>query len=452
METAIEIKVLEKSYGNRKVLHSVSLAVPQGIGFGLIGPNGAGKTTLVKTLMGLVKYQAGEISLLGDFAGSLNALKRVGYLPERFVLPPFYTPSEYLESVGNLRGLDRTRRKRIPAILRRVKLETYAWKMKLGQFSKGMAQRVALASTLLHDPEILFLDEPTDGIDPLGRVEIREILSEVIREGKTVFLNSHLLSETEMVCSHVGIIRDERAQGIEKLHQSLSELGIDPMTEIERVGFFEESGFILSGDFIHHKFAQKENPETFQIGKLTAEHYHQTNFLGCPSLVLVDRHLIICDFNSSQGKKTQKLSSRAIKSIKSNPSKAENPEKKVADFPQIQFKVSKTGFDDLLASGQEPWEKLGNDIRDMTLAMNFEDGRVTTQSILSVSSGDQKDGDLLARTVGGAIAAARLRAVSEGSTELVSLLDETEIVSEGKQVRLNFAVPEELALKMIDCR
>jgi ABC-2 type transport system ATP-binding protein len=207
---AIEAEGLEKRYtgpfgGHAKdALRGIDLRIRAGSAFGLIGPNGAGKTTFVKTLLGVVRPSAGRIKLLGADPEDPRVRARVGYLPERLRLSPAGTPVQILESVARLKGLT-VSRSRILAQLEEVGMASEA-RRAVGQFSKGMRQRVGLAVALLGDPELLVLDEPTDGLDPMGRVEVRTILGRALERGATLLLNSHLLAETERICGRIGIL------------------------------------------------------------------------------------------------------------------------------------------------------------------------------------------------------------------------------------------------------
>jgi ABC-2 type transport system ATP-binding protein len=211
---ALETRELAKTYvglGGRRpqrALGGVSLAVPAGVAFGLIGPNGAGKTTFIKLLLAVARPTAGTIRVLGGDPEDVAVRARVGYLPERLELPPSSTPLGFLASVARLKRL-RPGDVDIPALVRRVGLEAAAGR-RIGAFSKGMRQRLGLAAALLGAPELLVLDEPTDGVDPMGRVEIRAMLEAELARGATVFLNSHLLSETERLCGRIGILSGGR--------------------------------------------------------------------------------------------------------------------------------------------------------------------------------------------------------------------------------------------------
>lgn len=189
-----------------EALAGIDLEVGRGSVFGLLGPNGAGKTTLVKVLLGLAVGWRGEALLFGQRAGLAAARSRVGFLPEGHRLPSYLTGRQVLELFGQMSGQDRRwLRQRIPAWLERVGMLESADR-KLKEYSKGMQQRIGLAQALIHEPELVFLDEPTDGVDPVGRAAIREVIAEQRRRGVTIFLNSHLLMEVEQMCDRVVII------------------------------------------------------------------------------------------------------------------------------------------------------------------------------------------------------------------------------------------------------
>jgi ABC-2 type transport system ATP-binding protein len=212
-EPAVEIRDLTKTYRNgwfRKpveALRGISFEVRKGEVFGLLGPNGAGKTTAVKILLGVVRKTAGAASLLGHPAGNRGGRHRVGYLPENLSIPKHHTAATALEYYGNLSGMTvREVKHRRDEVLNLMELGDWVH-VGVRKYSKGMRQRLGLAQALLHDPELLMLDEPTDGLDPLGRSQVREILADLKSQGKTIFLNSHLLQEVEMVCDHVAILQ-----------------------------------------------------------------------------------------------------------------------------------------------------------------------------------------------------------------------------------------------------
>lgn len=189
-----------------EALKGVSFTVNQGEVFGLLGPNGAGKTTFIKVLLGIIKKTGGSASMMGYPAGSKNCRSMVGYLPERLRIPPHLTAYNALEYFGNLSN--------VPSGIVKSKRDEYLELVGLKgrekdlvkKFSKGMVQRLGLAQALLHDPKMVILDEPTDGLDPRARAEMREIIRNLSDRGVTIFLNSHLLQEVEMVCERVAIL------------------------------------------------------------------------------------------------------------------------------------------------------------------------------------------------------------------------------------------------------
>jgi len=202
----IEIKNLAKQYGKIEALKGVSLQVEKGEIFGLLGQNGAGKTTMVKILLGITKPSFGDAKLLGEATGEPAVRKRVGYLPEDHRFPDYHTGYSLLDFYGSLLDVPHgEKRRRIEEMLEVVGIKK-RMHSKIRTYSKGMKQRLGIAQAIFHDPEIIFLDEPTDGVDPLGRREIRDLLTQLKDEGKTIFLNSHLLSEVELICDRVGIL------------------------------------------------------------------------------------------------------------------------------------------------------------------------------------------------------------------------------------------------------
>ncbi len=211
----VVVENLQKSYRTgfwlRTVLtplKSVSLQVYEGETFGLLGPNGAGKTTLLKTLLGLVQPSAGQGVLLGKPLGDRAMRQRVGYLPENPYFYDYLTAWEFLEFTAGLFGLTKAQRQeRIPLLLEMVGLNLKdARKKQMRRYSKGMVQRVGLAQALINDPEVVFLDEPMSGLDPLGRYQIREIILSLKKQGKTIFFNSHVLADVEAICDRIGIL------------------------------------------------------------------------------------------------------------------------------------------------------------------------------------------------------------------------------------------------------
>ena len=211
-EYAIETTYLSKVYRSRwtgrevRALDGVSLQVPRGTIFGLLGPNGAGKTTFVKLLLSAVHPTQGRALIFGRNAREPEARRPIGYLPENHRFPTYFTGAGMLDFYAALSGLDSAqRRKLIPEMLALVGLEQWGG-VRLGKYSKGMLQRVGLAQALIHSPSMLILDEPTDGVDPVGRRHMREVLTRFEEKGVTIFINSHLLVEVELFCREVAIL------------------------------------------------------------------------------------------------------------------------------------------------------------------------------------------------------------------------------------------------------
>lgn len=195
---------------NQKVvsLQQCSLEVYQGETFGLLGPNGAGKTTLLKTLLGIVRPTTGRGMLLGKPLGDRTVKQNIGYLPENPYFYDFLTGWEFLRYAAGLFQIPpAVQKRRIPELLDLVGLaQSSARKKQLRQYSKGMLQRIGMAQALINDPQVVFLDEPMSGLDPLGRYQIREIILSLKSQGKTIFFNSHVLSDVEKICDRVAIL------------------------------------------------------------------------------------------------------------------------------------------------------------------------------------------------------------------------------------------------------
>jgi ABC-2 type transport system ATP-binding protein len=203
---AIETVGLRKEYGRKVALHDLSLTVQPGEVFGFLGPNGAGKTTTVKILLGLVHPTGGEARIFGRPVSDPAVRARVGYLPENFRFHDWMTGEALLDFHCRLAGLAADeRRDRIPRVIRQVGLEGRGGDRIRG-YSKGMTQRIGLAQAIVHRPELVLLDEPTSALDPIGRREVRDLIRQLRAEGITVFLNSHLLGEVELVCDRVAIV------------------------------------------------------------------------------------------------------------------------------------------------------------------------------------------------------------------------------------------------------
>lgn len=218
---AIETRQLTKLYGNKVGCREITLAVPRGEIFGFLGPNGAGKSTFVKMLTGLLFPTSGSAYILGRPVGDVDTRKKIGYLPELFRYQEWMTGADLLSFHASLYKMDRkTAAGRIEEVLDMVRLKGNE-RYKVGTYSKGMQQRLGFASALLADPDVLFLDEPSSALDPVGRKEVRELMVQLKRQGKTVFLNSHLLSEVETICDSIAIIKKGHVIRAGKLEELL---------------------------------------------------------------------------------------------------------------------------------------------------------------------------------------------------------------------------------------
>ena len=224
-EYAIETTGLTKVYRSRwkrrevRAIDGISLSVPRATIFGLLGPNGAGKTTFVKSLLSAVHPTSGRALLFGRDARDPEARRPIGYLPENHRFPTYFTGIGMLDFYAALSGVESSRRKKlIPELLELVGLEKWG-DVRLGKYSKGMLQRVGLAQALIHSPDLMILDEPTDGVDPVGRRQIREILTRFEEKGVTIFINSHLLVEVEMFCREVAILHKGKVALSGKMHE-----------------------------------------------------------------------------------------------------------------------------------------------------------------------------------------------------------------------------------------
>lgn len=217
----IETFALEKQYAvgfwkkkQKQALYPLTLGVEEGEVFGFLGPNGAGKTTTLKLLMGLVFPTGGSARILGYDVNDSRMKAQIGFLPEQ---PYFYdhlTARELLEYYAQLSGVDaKTRAKRVDDVLHRVGLPD-AKNTQLRKYSKGMLQRVGIAQAILHDPKLIFLDEPMSGLDPIGRREVRDLIQTLKDEGKTIFFSTHILSDAETLCDRVGVINKGQLRGI----------------------------------------------------------------------------------------------------------------------------------------------------------------------------------------------------------------------------------------------
>jgi ABC-2 type transport system ATP-binding protein len=219
--SAIEILGLEKTYSvgfwrkrPKCALRPLHLTVEDGEIFGFLGPNGAGKTTTLKLLMGLVFPTAGTARILGREWNDPQVKAQIGFLPEQPYFYDYLTAHELLEYYGQLSGVPaKQRKRRVEQVLEQVGLRDVQG-VQLRKFSKGMLQRVGIGQAILHDPKLVFFDEPMSGLDPMGRREVRDLMSQLKREGKTVFFSTHILSDAETLCDRVAVIHKGELRGV----------------------------------------------------------------------------------------------------------------------------------------------------------------------------------------------------------------------------------------------
>jgi ABC-2 type transport system ATP-binding protein len=289
---AVEILGLEKTYTvgfwhkQKKIgLKSLTLDVHEREVFGFLGPNGAGKTTTLKLLMGLIFPTAGSAKILGRDWRDPAVRARIGFLPEQ---PYFYdhlTPRELLDYYGTLSGVSANdRRMRIPRLLERVGIADKA-NVQLRKFSKGMLQRVGIAQAVLHEPEVVFLDEPMSGLDPLGRREVREFIQDLSREGKTIFFSTHILSDAEALCNRVAVLNRGELRGVgvvaELVSQSRSRFevvwqGTSAIAAMEAIG----AEIHLAGDMLRATLDEARLQDALDILKRSHLRLVSVNPLG----------------------------------------------------------------------------------------------------------------------------------------------------------------------------
>jgi len=221
----LAIAGLEKSFRSpltlkrKPVLRGLDLAVGEGEVFGFLGANGAGKTTTIRCLAGLARPSAGTVRLFGADPRATAVRRRIGYLPENPVLPEHLTPVEVLDLAGALAGLSAPhRRRRTAELCAGLKIEGFA-RTPLRKLSKGMVQRVGIAQAIVHDPELLILDEPMSGLDPLGRRDVRDLIDSLRARGRTVFFSTHIVPDVEAICDRVGILNRGRLVAVGRIEE-----------------------------------------------------------------------------------------------------------------------------------------------------------------------------------------------------------------------------------------
>ena len=252
-DAVVEVLDLIKDYRpgfglrRKRVLHGVSFSVQRGEIYGFVGPNGAGKTTTLKALMGLIRPSGGQARILGCDVSENDFREHIGFLPENPYFYGYLTAREILDFYARLSGLDgESRRQRVPELLEWVGLAE-ASESRLRTFSKGMLQRVGIAQALVHNPEVVFLDEPMSGLDPIGRKEIRDVILRLKSEGKTVFMNTHILSDVETICDRVAIIVAGQIRYEGRIEDFLHE--DDLMSDVVLSYLPPELGDVLEADF-----------------------------------------------------------------------------------------------------------------------------------------------------------------------------------------------------------
>ncbi len=243
------IKDFRPGFGltRKRVLHGIDLEVHRGEVFAFIGPNGAGKTTLLKVLLGLIRATEGHASILGCDVRETAVRRRIGFLPEAPYFYDFLTGREILNFYAKISGVEGSvRDRRIDELLESVGL-SHAGNLRLRSYSKGMLQRIGIAQALVHDPEIVFLDEPMSGLDPVGRKEIRDLILQLHSSGKTVFMNTHILSDVEVICDRVAIIAEGRIVHEGPVHELPGSDG--QLVDINVTGLTPELAESLQGEF-----------------------------------------------------------------------------------------------------------------------------------------------------------------------------------------------------------
>lgn len=202
----VSLSRVTKKIGKSTILSDISLSLEEGEVFGFLGPNGAGKTTTMKAILGIIEPTSGKVEIFGKSPHDLSVKKRIGFMPENTYLYKYLTADEFLDFNGKFYDLNREVLEiRKKEVIEKVGL-AHAKNKKLNTYSKGMLQRIWLAQAILHDPEIVFLDEPMSGLDPIGRKMVKDLLIELKKAGKTIFFNTHILSDVEAICDSFGII------------------------------------------------------------------------------------------------------------------------------------------------------------------------------------------------------------------------------------------------------
>jgi ABC-2 type transport system ATP-binding protein len=210
MQSVISLQHLSKTIGKSDILHDISLNLKSWEVFGFLGPNGAGKTTTMKAILGIIEPTSGSIEILGKSPRDTSVQKKIGFMPENTYLYKYLTGDEFLDFNGRFYGLSQSKlEERKTWALEKVGLTEARWK-RLNTYSKWMLQRIGLAQAILHDPDIIFLDEPMSGLDPIGRKMVKDLMISLKKARKTIFFNTHILSDVETICDSFGIICEGR--------------------------------------------------------------------------------------------------------------------------------------------------------------------------------------------------------------------------------------------------
>lgn len=273
MSYIVEIENLTKDYEvgfwkKKKVraLDGLTLNVEPGQIFGFLGGNGAGKTTTIKILMSLIFPSAGNAKILGHDISDVKMRARIGYCPENPYFYDYLTARELMMYFGQLFGLDKAKSKqKTEELLSKVGLEEASWNKQLRKFSKGMLQRTGLAQSLINEPEIVFMDEPMSGLDPIGRREIRELIAELRNKGTTVFMSTHILSDIEALCDNVAILRKGKLSATGKLDDLLTAHGEEQSFEINIKGVSAETLQNSLANLVGSNVVSKPNGANIQV-------------------------------------------------------------------------------------------------------------------------------------------------------------------------------------------
>ncbi|MDD2907968.1 MAG: ABC transporter ATP-binding protein [Candidatus Gracilibacteria bacterium] len=231
----LEVKNINKTLSKKQVLFDVNFSVKAGEIYGFLGPNGAGKTTTMKTILGLIEAESGEIMIFGHKGLTLESKKKIGFMPENTYLYKHLTGREFLNFNGKFFGLHGKKLdKKVEELLKRVGLE-HAGDKYLKDYSKGMLQRVGLAQAIINDPKLLFLDEPMSGLDPIGRKMVKDLIVSLNKEGTTVFFNTHILADVEAICDKISIINHGKIivenKSVSEIKGSLEDFFIEKVSE-----------------------------------------------------------------------------------------------------------------------------------------------------------------------------------------------------------------------------